>query len=360
MLVEGVVIKNTVALNSSRGAMATDRGPWANGSATALGKDLLYCARHESEGILSAGSGLNGDLKTAFMKDMNAMIYSITSIEKLSEKFASAYSAYGHHSPAKTFMDTLFSLREKLCQAHTQYTFSMLHTTTQLSEGTNASIKGNNTELKTFLADQNLITLHERVSYVNLKDDVRALKELTEARANNKRVSKYYERHVEKSKAMVMDKIQGCDEIKPDHEYLVKRFDGTSHVVNLKSKIVHLGRVYTIPTCTCGFWCSSMIPCMCIAKALNSRGKEILAVENVHPYYLLQLHPLWPDALKRLKRADYDSGSNNGEMKGKANSVNSCKTFTLTIIPFVYNERESCCRCEEFFHYWWQWIAGYH
>eukprot|EP00956_Cyclotella_meneghiniana_P041446 scaffold227778_cov119-Cyclotella_meneghiniana.AAC.1 len=65
---------------------------------------------------------------------MNAMIYSITSIEKLSEKFASAYSAYGHHSPAKTFMDTLFSLREKLCQAHTQYTFSMLHTTTQLSE----------------------------------------------------------------------------------------------------------------------------------------------------------------------------------------------------------------------------------
>ena len=34
-----------------------------------------------------------------------------------------------------------------------------------------------------------------------------------------------------------------------------------------------------------------------------------LAEQNVHPYYLLQLHPLWPDALKALKRADYDAGT---------------------------------------------------
>ena len=153
------------------------------------------------------------------------------------------------------------------------------------------------------------MVLHERVSYVNLKDDVRALKQLKDARVNNKRVSKFYETHVEKSKAMVMDKIQGCDKMMSNHEFLVKRFDGTSHVVNLETKIVHLGKVYTIPTCDCGFWRSSFIPCMCTAKALNTCGKEILAEQNVHPYYLLQLHPLWPDALKALKRADYDVGA---------------------------------------------------
>lgn len=44
-MIDGVAIENNVVLNSYKGCMGTDRGSWASGSATALGKDLMYCVR---------------------------------------------------------------------------------------------------------------------------------------------------------------------------------------------------------------------------------------------------------------------------------------------------------------------------
>ena len=85
----------------------------------------------------------------------------------------------------------------------------------------------------------------------------------------------------------------------------------------LKTKIIHRGVSYTIPTCTCGFWCSSFVPCKYIARALNARGLEVLSVNHVHPYHLVQLHPLWDNALKNCKRANYDDFGNS--IQGKCN-----------------------------------------
>jgi hypothetical protein len=57
-LFDGIEIKNATAVNSYRGSMGTDRGPWSLSAAEGLGKDLFYCCRHESEGIMTAAAGL--------------------------------------------------------------------------------------------------------------------------------------------------------------------------------------------------------------------------------------------------------------------------------------------------------------
>lgn len=285
--------------------MGTDRGPWSLSAAEGLGKDLFYCCRHESEGIMTAAAGLESVSRNTFMSEMNAMLYKVTSKDELSDKFTSCLITYGAHPPAKKYIETLHRLKEKLCRAYTQYTFSMLHTTTQRSEGSNARIKGHNTELKPYLADADLVTLHDRVNVVNLESDKRALQELIGLREENKRWSKLYEGQVTKSKALAMDKVKDCRAL-GDSQFMIVKFDQSTSQVNLRTKIVHRGVVFIIPTCDCGFWCSSFVPCLCIARALNANEQKILSVENVHPFHLIQLHPLWPQALTKCKRADYD------------------------------------------------------
>ena len=45
--------------------------------------------------------------------------------------------------------------------------------------------------------------------------------------------------------------------------------------------------------------------CKCIVKALREAERDVWIVTNIHPYHLVQLHPMWPDALKIAKRRDY-------------------------------------------------------
>jgi hypothetical protein len=98
-----------------------------------------------------------------------------------------------------------------------------------------------------------------------------------------------------------MDKVKECRAL-GDNQFMIVKFDQSTSQMNPCSKIVHRGVVFQIPTCDCGFWCSSFALCLCIARALNANEQKILvlAVENI------QLHPLWPQALVKCKRADYD------------------------------------------------------
>ena len=42
-----------------------------------------------------------------------------------------------------------------------------------------------------------------------------------------------------------------------------------------------------------------------IVKALCEAERDVWIVTNIHPYHLVQLHPMWPDALKLAMRRDY-------------------------------------------------------
>ena len=89
-------------------------------------------------------------------------------------------------------------------------------------------------------------------------------------------------------------------------KYKVVRRNNSAVVVDLDTKIVHRGQVFTIPTCSCGYWCSSFRICMDIAKALIEDGRAIWSTNNYHPVHLVQLHPLWSDAIRKCKLEDYN------------------------------------------------------
>ena len=84
-------------------------------------------------------------------------------------------------------------------------------------------------------------------------------------------------------------------------------------IVDLKTRIMHRGEIFEIPTCGCGYWQSCFRLCRDIVKALvfssNNQHSvklgDLLVPTNIHPYHLVQLHPLWPQALTKANRADY-------------------------------------------------------
>jgi hypothetical protein len=51
------------------------------------------------------------------------------------------------------------------------------------------------------------------------------------------------------------------------------------------------------------------MPCLCIVRALRVSPKGSLSdafdVSNVHPFHHIELHPMWEEALCKVKRADY-------------------------------------------------------
>ena len=99
-------------------------------------------------------------------------------------------------------------------------------------------------------------------------------------------------------------KVKACEQV---HEsiYTVTDDDNVTSTVNLDTNIVHRGYVYTIPTCTCGYWCSSFCMCKCIIKALCEGERDVWIVTNIHPIHLVQFHPMWSEALKKARRQDY-------------------------------------------------------
>ena len=171
--------------------------------------------------------------------------------------------------------------------------------------GHNDRLKGH-TDLKAMLSDADLVTLHDHVKAIEIDVGGKVLKTLMKCRRDEKRVAPICERAVEKSLQMSTLHVRSCDKVEGTvSEYKVVRRDSTIVVVNLDTKIVHRGQVFVIPTCTCGYWCSSFRICMDIAKALIEDGRKIWSINNIHPVQLVQLHPLWPDAIRKCKLEDY-------------------------------------------------------
>ena len=53
----GVVVHNTVAFNSYKGTLYTDKGQWSAPAAKVLGKEHGLCTKHESTAISGASAG---------------------------------------------------------------------------------------------------------------------------------------------------------------------------------------------------------------------------------------------------------------------------------------------------------------
>jgi hypothetical protein len=238
-IIESAPVLNTVALNSCRGTIGTDRVPWAKPSATLLGKDLFYCAYHESSHILDGGAGLSEDHRNQFMKDMYLMIYHISSKEELHIKISACRDKYGHNKKSLDYIKSLDGNKKHLCHAFTQGLFTLTHTATQRSQGFNDKIKGH-TSLKDMLSDADLVTLHDHVDTLNRANDKRAMDELAKLRNTEMCWSSRYESAVQESICLSTN-VESCDDIGNGCFRVKQRDMAASSTVNTQTKIIHLG-----------------------------------------------------------------------------------------------------------------------
>ena len=83
------------------------------------------------------------------------------------------------------------------------------------------------------------------------------------------------------------------------------------------------------------YLCLSFWLCMCIVKALTENSRPVSSI-NSHPYHLIQLHPLWTQALSKCHRDDYDNFATTGQtMLGEANGEGGGE-FAI----FIYKKHE--------------------
>lgn len=248
------------------------------------------------------------------MRDLNAFIFKYTSVSVMEEKFDEARQKYGHCAATLKFIDSLYEKKEKLCRAFTQDLFSFNATTTQRGEGYNDRLKGH-TSLKAKLSDASLPELIDRFDAITLDTCNKALESLTKVRQNDDRVTESYKTEVGKSLELSALSVKSCEKVEgSEAQYLSTRTNGEIFVVDLKTKIMHRGEFFAIPTCSCGYYCSSFRICRDIVKALVVSSElprsvtieDLIVPANIHPFHLAQFHPMWPQAVRKANRADYD------------------------------------------------------
>ena len=255
------------------------------------------------------------------------MIYDISTKEGLEMKITSCLAKYSHNKKSHNYIKTLAANKNHLCRAYTQQLFTLQHTATQRSEGFNDKIKGH-ASLKDMLSDADLVTLHDHVDTLNRVNDKKAMDELAKLRNKEMRWSDRYESAVQESMRLSTN-VESCEDIGNACFRVKQRDSSATSVVNTESKIIHLGHLFTIPTCDCGYWTSTLMPCLCIVRALRVSPKGSLRdafhINNVHPFHRIELHPMWNEALNKVKRADYEKDKPFGDNYNEIESAVQCE-----------------------------------
>lgn len=291
-------------MNSYRGNFHSDQGSFSTPSAEKLDKDHQFCTKHKTEGLFSACKGLGKKEQSHFISDVYALIYKFKYEDELDAKFEQCFEQYSQHEPAIKYITGIQNEKEKLCRVYTQRKFSWNHTSTQRSEKYNDSYKGHRS-LQSQLSHADLFMVHRRVEHVGAPVYLKAKKMLKELRRDEKRWSKIYEKEVRKSMELASTRVIDCCD-RGNGKYDVTDVYGKVHTVDLASKVVHRGIVYSIPACKCGYWLSSWRICYHIVPALTKSGQEVFVVTNIHPIHLIELHPLFKLACHELRREGYN------------------------------------------------------
>jgi hypothetical protein len=237
---------------------------------------------------------------------MGALIYHDCSCEELARKIIDARRRYGHRQKALTFINSIDRLKKYVCAAYTKYDFSLGHCTTSIGEGFNSVLKGNGS-LKSYMADATLSTGIERCLKITRVQDHKCTAMLALLRQEERRWSNFFQHHYEEFAIKAGTDVISCERIGDSNQFwMVQDKFGHTVKVNKSATVVHLGHRYTIPICDCGFWCTWYIWCPHIIRVYTVSEDKLEVVTNVHPFHLLQNHPMWPYALKKCNLPDYD------------------------------------------------------
>ena len=330
--VDGITIENSVVRNSYRGTVATDEGPFSFPTAAGINKHHILCTQHKRTAIPSATAGLGSNANQA-MRDLNALIFKFTSRTELDGKFDEYRQTYAQNAPTIKFLDSLEDNKKMLCRAYTQDVYTYNHTTTQRGEGFNDRLKGHGT-LKDKLSDASLHTAVNRLDAVVMDTFDKSLEILKKARLDNARVAPCYKEETLMSLQLSVLTVESCVRVDGSvSKYTCTRTNGDEFNVDLATKIVHRGAIFEIPTCNCGYFQSCFRLCRDIVQALvhvlseelrrNVTVDDLLVAKYIHPLHLVQLHPIWPQALRSVNRTDYSDLKQVDEILGQSNAAAS-------------------------------------
>jgi len=134
-----------------------------------------------------------------------------------------------------------------------------------------------------WLTNTDLVSLHDHIDRLSIETDAKCVKALAKIRQDKKRWAPVYDSEVDTSFKLCTMKVKACEQVHKSI-YTVTDDDDVTSTVNLDTKIVHQGYVYTVPTCTCGYWCSLFRMCKCNYQSTPWRWKSCLNCYKYSPY----------------------------------------------------------------------------
>ena len=205
---------------------------------------------------------------------------------------------------ALTFLKKIEENKYKLVYAFTSEYFTVGHVSTQRSEGGFSAIKANGC-LKKLLRQATYTESIERICQVAKQQDRDARDELMVCRREQFKVGPRYRLNLDKSK---IASVKLSHVVQVGTEYHVKVNEKSPHgcVVNLTGTVMWKERQYTIITCVCPYFKSSLQLCPGACAAAQRAGVDIDDPRHVHPRFWIGFHPLYSVALGNLAMVDYE------------------------------------------------------
>ena len=292
-------ILQTLGLVREGGVLMTDEGSAFIGLAERLGMKHVLCSFHFQNKTKQVG-GLS-DYKLKFQYRFNDLIYHDY---QTSECFDAAYQKlkitltenYPDAKDALRLVTGLYNLREKVCCTFTKEIFTCGHTSTGRGEGTNSSIKARG-DLKREMKGYGLFQLVEHIIAIFQRRQSEALNEI---------IKKIEDPTIECSKYVHDVWLQN---IVAANQFSNAVLDETSQsgielwIVTSHDKVVSTVKIHSDgqhPTCTCGIYCSTLIPCPCVCAIYQRKGFVFFKAKDLHPRWRLDHHPLWKVAHQSL------------------------------------------------------------
>lgn len=302
------------------GVLMTDEGSGFNGIAGQLGMHHLLCSFHFQNKAKSV-KGICDKFKKQFLAGFNSLIYEDF---QCAEKFQTSYDKLvdtmkekcPNAKEALNLLSGLYRARHKVAVTFTKSLFSCGHTSSGRSESLNSVIKGHGTlkqEMKgygLFQLVEHLLSIFQRMQNDSLKE----IKEIiTKSHGDSSVMCSDY------VKKIWSENILACNnwsEMKQDNDENVDSFQSWT-VQNSELKLTSTVTLYKdgYPTCTCGKYLSTLIPCPCICAVFMRNGKQPFKLNDLPRRWRLDQHPLWNVAYEKL-------GITPPQPEGAANAVN--------------------------------------
>ena len=286
-----------LGLQNESGTIMTDEGSAFHSIAEKLNMKHLLCSFHFQQ--KANKSGFDDDLKTAF----DSLIYNdFVTPEKFDIAFESVGKSIDDNYPnaagARKYLASLYKLRAKVCFTFTKDVFSCGQRASSRAESINSSIKGRG-QLKKEMKSFGLFELVEYILQLFRGIEAAKLQKIIKCIRDKETISPYVKkkwcRSVECAGSL-SDAVM--DEASSDHDRQVWNVRISDDYVS----VVHVHSDGAPPTCTCGYYRSTKLPCRCICYVTTKcPGKKYYMPADLHPRWQLKNHPLWRVAHASLR-----------------------------------------------------------